>query len=262
MGRQVIPGGHPLFTPPHETLEVCQHERRPGTTVCLHCRHAARLAARARLKRVLLRGSAAAIVIATFIVAGALGATAIRDRVGSAPSAASSRSSVDPARQRAAGSARETAVAPTVIPSGTPASPRAAAAPAVTPAPRPAPPITPVLPMGKTQFPDSVIALRGDTDVVLSFDLTMVRTRRPAKFEQFVRATLPAVYGSTVRPWLAKIPDGGLAAQGDLLTELPSRGLRIPVGTGWALRLFPETRPGQEGPLVIRYRVSVVPERE
>jgi len=224
------------------------------------------VAARARLKRLLLRGSAAAIVIATFIVAGALGATAIRDRVGGAPSAAPSRSGGAQARRRAADSAREVAVAPTVIPSGGPTSAPATATAVTTspatPSPRPAPPITPVLSMGKTQFPDSVIAVRGDTDVVLSFDLTMVRTRRPEKFEQFVRATLPAIYGSAVKPALAKIPEGNLAAQGELLTELPSRGMRIPVGSGWMLRLFPETRPGQEGPLVVRYRVSVVPERD
>jgi hypothetical protein len=26
----------------------------------------------------------------------------------------------------------------------------------------------------------------------------------------------------------------------------------------WSIQLYPETRPGQDGPLVVRYRVSVV----
>jgi hypothetical protein len=62
-----------------------------------------------------------------------------------------------------------------------------------------------------------------------------------------------------VRDVLTKIPDGGLSSQGDLLGELPTRGMRIPVGSEWMIRLFPETRAGQDGPLVVRYRVSVVP---
>jgi hypothetical protein len=40
---------------------------------------------------------------------------------------------------------------------------------------------------------------------------------------------------------------------------MPAQGVRIPVNGTWMLRLFPETRPGQDGPLVIRYRVRVAP---
>jgi hypothetical protein len=113
--------------------------------------------------------------------------------------------------------------------------------------------------MGPSNLSDGVTAVRGDSEVVVSFDLTMVRTRRPDKFEQFVRATLPVIYGPGVRDFLTKIPEGGLARQGELLGELPKRGLRIPVSGEWMIRLFPETRPGQDGPLVVRYRVAVVP---
>jgi len=116
--------------------------------------------------------------------------------------------------------------------------------------------------MGSSDLPDGVTALRGDSDVVVSFDLTMVRTRRADKFEQFVRSSLPVIYGRGVRDLLARIPYGGLASQGELLTELPRRGMRIPVTGEWMIRLFPETRPGQDGPLVIRYRVAVVPTGE
>jgi hypothetical protein len=55
------------------------------------------------------------------------------------------------------------------------------------------------------------------------------------------------------------MPVGAIAEQGDLLTELPSRGVRIPLNGAWMVRLFPETRPGQDGPLVIRYRVRITP---
>ena len=112
--------------------------------------------------------------------------------------------------------------------------------------------------MGQSSLPDSVVAIRGDSEVVVSFDLMMIRTRRAQKFEQFVRSTLPQIYGRAATDALSKIPDGGLAAQGELLDELPKKGMRIP-GAGWTIRLFPETRPGQDGPLVVRYRVSVAP---
>src|SRR5690348_5625987 len=54
------------------------HERRPGTTVCLHCRHAARAVSRDRRKRLILRASAFAIVATTLGAVGVLGASAIR----------------------------------------------------------------------------------------------------------------------------------------------------------------------------------------
>src|SRR5581483_4005322 len=64
-----------------EPAIVCTHERRPGTTVCLHCRHEARLAAQAKRKRLLLRGSAVSAVVLSVFVVGALGAMALRGRV-------------------------------------------------------------------------------------------------------------------------------------------------------------------------------------
>jgi hypothetical protein len=94
--------------------------------------------------------------------------------------------------------------------------------------------------------------------VTLTFDTPKARTRRPEKFEQFVRMTLPSIYGKKVDSALATIPSGSLAHQGDLLTELPSRGMRIPVDSAWEIRVFPETRKGVEGPLVVRYRALAV----
>ena len=94
--------------------------------------------------------------------------------------------------------------------------------------------------------------------VTLSFDAPMLRTRIPVKFEIFLRSTLHQIYGKAIDSTLAAIPDGAIAAQGDLIAELPTRGIHIPVADGWRLDVFPETRPGQDGPLVVRYRAAGV----
>jgi hypothetical protein len=270
MGRHTIPRSKRswvLPTPP--STQVCTHERGPGTTVCLRCRHAERREARVRTKRLLLRGTAVAIVVGTFIAAGAVGATAIRAKVGAnraagrVDSAASTRAEVAPVVSAVDSAPAPTNVTPRAEKPATPAQNAVANRPAPAPVTRAtvaaAAPISPIIPIGRTDLPDSVTAIRTDSNVVVSFDLMMVRTRRAQKFEQFVRATLPAIYGRGARDALAKVPDGTLASQGDLITELPNKGLRIPVGTDWQIRLFPETRPGHDGPLVVRYRVSVVP---
>jgi hypothetical protein len=58
---------------------------------------------------------------------------------------------------------------------------------------------------------------------------------------------------------MRKLPFGAIATQGDLINELPTRGIRIPVDSAWVIRLVPETRTGKDGPLVVRYRVRLVP---
>jgi hypothetical protein len=123
-------------------------------------------------------------------------------------------------------------------------------------------PFAPVVPQGPSSLPDGQTAVRTDSLVTVSFDMPMIRTRIPAKFERLVRSTLPAVYGPSIDSVLSKIPEGGIARQGDLVSELPTRGVRIPVNAEWTIALYPETRPGQDGPLVIRYRVSVVGKTE
>jgi hypothetical protein len=57
---------------------------------------------------------------------------------------------------------------------------------------------------------------------------------------------------------LAAIPEGSLIGEGDLLTELPLRGIHLPLGAGYQLTVWPETRPGRDGPLVVSYRARVV----
>lgn len=231
----------------------------------MRCRHAARAEARLRLKRLFLRGSAVGVVVATFIAAGLVGATAIRAKVDDAAASRAAKASDPSNAAQPAASAPSSPVAPAPS-TGKQAAGSVAHGPAIAaPVPHTATatrgtaPIAPVLPMGSSDLPDGVTAMRGDSDVIVSFDLTMVRTRRADKFEQFVRNSLPVIYGRGVKDLLARIPYGGLASQGELLTELPRRGMRIPVTGEWMIRLFPETRPGQDGPLVIRYRVAVVP---
>jgi hypothetical protein len=116
--------------------------------------------------------------------------------------------------------------------------------------------------VGASTLRDGPTVIRADSVVTLSFDIPLIRTRIPAKFEHLVRTTLPAIYGRGVDTVLSKIAEGDIARQGDLLSELPKRGVRIPVNAAWMIALFPETRPGQDGPLVVRYRVSVVARAE
>jgi hypothetical protein len=55
---------------------------------------------------------------------------------------------------------------------------------------------------------------------------------------------------------LAAVKPGTLVGGDDLVTELPERGIRLAHPSGAALVLWPETRPGRDGPLVVAYRVT------
>jgi hypothetical protein len=159
------------------------------------------------------------------------------------------------------------AVTPPVAP---PAAPLAGplAAPAVVPPAAPTAainvvaragvPLALVIREGRTELKDSVLAQRTGDIVIVDFDLTMTRTRRRDKFERVLRETLPALYGPRVDSVLAAIPEGSLLGEGDLLTELPLRGIHLPLGTGYQLSLWPETRRGRDGLLVVSYRARVV----
>jgi len=238
---------------PRHSPQVCTHERGVGTTVCLHCRKEARLVAKDRRRRLMLRGAAGAIVVATGLAATALGATAIRTakRADSAQPKNPVKVALDSTRAPIDSAART----PTSAAAGSvTAIPPVTTAPVVAKATAP----VPTIPMGNSSLDGGISAERTDTAVTISFDMPMTRTRRAEKFEQLVRATLPNIYGRTIDSVLTAIPAGALAKQGDLLTELPSRGLRIPVDDAWEIRVFPETRKGVEGPLVVRYRAAAV----
>ena len=121
----------------------------------------------------------------------------------------------------------------------------------------PAPELAPVIGEGQSDLRDGIVAVRGGNEVKVFFDKPHTRTRRPEKFETIVRGTLPQIYGAVADSALAAIPEGGLVPRDGLLTELPTLGLTIPLRDGVSLRVWPETRPGQEGPLIVRYRATV-----
>lgn len=206
----------------------------------------------------MLRGAAVTIVIATFVTAGTLTATAVHKRnvakdsanaaapVDSTPVAAAAATPVD---STATQDTTQYAAQPTLA--GQPTPP-----PVIEP---PKPPFEPIVGRGQSPLVGGALAVRGDSEVVVTFDNETMRTRRAEKFEMVVRATLVSVYGAPMKEVLSSMQVGAIAEQGDLLTELPTRGVRIPVDGAWMVRLFPETRPGQDGPLVVRYRVRLAP---
>ena len=223
---------------PH-TPAPCPHDVGPGTTVCLRCRRDARAAARVRRYRLLARLGLAGLALSGFAAAGTAGANALQARRSADvadPAAKAPAPAKSAARDRGA-----KAEEPRAEPDAQPASP----------------PMWPVFAAGRAALGDDLFAMRDENMVTVHFDTPAKRTRRPEKFEAVVRASLAQVYGPAADSLLATIPQGSLTRGGDLLTELPTRGLRWPLGSGWTLELWPVTRPGQDGPLVVAYRTAV-----
>jgi hypothetical protein len=258
--------------------EACGHERRHGTTVCLLCRAEARIAARERRTQLFVRSVSATILLAALGAAGTVGLNAYRGRT-DAPRIARDIMSALPAAASAAPDSLSAAPAPTEVAAGpsapgtatdsqsvqvvahsatAPATPAAATTAPTAPV-APKAPIAPLLAEGKTVLPNGMVATRSDSVVTLAFDNPSSRTRQPEKFEQLLRTTLPKVYGPAIDSVLSKVPAGELMKDGNLVSDLPTRGIHVPVRDAWSLAVYPETRPGHDGPLVVRYRVSVVP---
>jgi hypothetical protein len=250
----------------------CTHDLGVGTTVCLRCRQEARQVARARQQWLLAKlGLTASALVGTYIVgASTINAWRAAARVSgihempAMVTTAITTSEIKPQGEpRAVLSApavpAATVVPATVVPATVvPATVvPAAAIKAIEPT---SAPLTLVVPEGRTELKDNVVAERAGDSVIVSFDLMMTRTRRRDKFERVLRETLPAVYGAPVDSILAAIPVGSLIGGGDLLTELPLRGIRVPLRTGYQLGVWPETRPGRDGLLVVRYRARMVKE--
>jgi len=247
----------------------CTHDLGPGITVCLRCRQEQRDAARANQQRLIALTGVAAMGLLGLYVMGASAVNAWRaatrtDTVQVAARASVVASSVNGARDvRQQG--ESASVAPAAAPTASLASMSVAEPPMTAPAPAPAAvaPAAPVSPLvlivreGRTDLPDSLIVHRGGDSVFVDFDTPATRTRRRDKFELVVRHTLPMVYGSAVDSVLRTIPDGGIVSGAGLLTELPKRGVHMRVADGWTLDLWPQTRAGQDGPLVIAYWARV-----
>ena len=122
---------------------------------------------------------------------------------------------------------------------------------AVTP---PLPALDPIVAQGRTELHDGIYALRSGDTVTVHFDTPEARTRRGEKFEQIVRATLPATHGAAAVELLAATPSGDLVGARDVVAELPARGIHLRTTDGRELSIWPETRPGRDGPLVVAYR--------
>lgn len=227
----------------------CPHEQRPGTRVCLHCRREARLAARAHRRRSLTRVGLAGVAAATLGAVGIAGATALHRMAPDllAPPGATSRISRQSTGATPAAQSAVTTASAGIADEPTPPSTSAA----TLGRPRP------VVGEGRSGLRDGMYAVRTGDTVIVHFDTPLARTRRPEKFERIVRATLPLVFGAAADSALGALPDGRIAGAGELLSDLPARGVRLPTAAGWTLTLFPETRPGEDGPLVISYRAAV-----
>ena len=216
----------------------CAHDLRPGTTVCLYCRAEERAVVRARRRRAAVRALAGGGALASVAAMVALGFTALR---GGSPDAVAA-----PAVAVIADTAVVAPSAATVALAGESAA-RAAAS------------VEPIVPAGRTALADGVFAEREGNVVTVNFDTQGSRTRRSDKFETVVRATLPAVLGDAGQAALDKVVAGGLVPPGGLLTAAQRGALQLPVGDGRVVRLTPQTRMGQDGPLVITYRVTLQP---
>jgi len=129
-----------------------------------------------------------------------------------------------------------------------PRAPTAAATPTT-------PTILPSIAEGRRELGDSMFAVREGPQVTVNFDTETLRTRFDWKFEGVVRATLPLVFGPEAREALDSIPAGTFVRGGDLMNELPTRGIPLKIGEH-TLRVWPITRPGRDGPIVVAYRAA------
>lgn len=184
-------------------------------------------------------------MLAVIAAVGIAGASALRARAAAgraAPSPELGDVSASSPRDTNATSSIVSVPSPVVT---APASPALATKPTA---------IAPLVPVGRTALRDTMVAERAGDTVRVTFDLAFSRTRRPDKFEAIVRSTLPQVYGPPADSALRALPEGAVARAGDLVTTLPERGFRIPLADGRTIAVWPETRAGRDGPLVVAYR--------
>ena len=213
------------------------------------------MAARQRRNRMLMRGGGIAVG------GGALVALTVGGLIAVAPWPRSTESAA-PAAARVVAPAKKSARA---HPKSEQPSPQPAPARSEPPLPPPAPvKAPPQLAIrsavdGRIELADSVFAERaGESEVTVHFDNGIWRTRFEEKFERLVRTTLPSLLGADAKAALDSVPQGQLVRGGDLMRDLPTRGIRIALpAPGRTLTIFPITRPGETGPLVVAYRATV-----
>lgn len=256
LGAKSRPDRRPVPTMSPGIPKECPHDLRPGVTVCLHCRRAEMDVSRAKVARVGVRAGAAGLVIAITVAFVVSGSDALRDsgdlQTGNPPSLETASlvgadspqdSLVSAAPNPVRGSALLMAAEPPVPP-------------AIKSTPRP---LAPLVAPGRTEVGDGLYIERAGETVTVHFDTPTTRTRRRDKFESVVRRTLPEVYGSAAEAILSSIPEGTLVDPTIMVTDIAERGrgVRLDSGDGWKFSLWPETRPGEDGPLVVSYRVAV-----
>jgi hypothetical protein len=265
---------------------TCQHERRPHTTVCLLCRRDERAAVLARRRRAIGRVGLIGLAVVFFSAGGVAAVTAMEGRWPSAPSLgrlpdAEGWFALARARTRdvIANLTRRASAAPVPIY----ASPIVTDSVALTDslsavsgtdsvlaalnealrraqdsaASASTPPLKPIVAEGRTPLRDGLVAVRTGDTVAVHFDTPLMRTRQPQKFEQLVRATLPSIYGAAVESVLATVAAGELIRGVDPTTTSAAHGVYLPLAAGWSIALWPETRPGRDGPLIITYRTAL-----
>jgi hypothetical protein len=272
-------------TPTYTAAWTCQHERRPHTTICLLCRRDERAAATARRRRALGRVSLIGLAVVFFSVGGLAAVTAMEGPWPGAPflgrwpaadnwfelARTRTRDVIATLTRRASAAPVPIYASPIVTDSVTLTDSVQAAAQndtvlaALNAALRLAqdsaaavPPLRPIVAQGRTELRDGLVAVRTGDTVAVHFDTPGARTRQPQKFEQLVRATLPAVYGVAADSLLASVAAGELIRGVDPTTTTDAtHGVYLPLSAGWSLALWPETRPGRDGPLIVRYRTTL-----
>ena len=91
-------------------------------------------------------------------------------------------------------------------------------------------PLVPVVAEGIiTVLADSVGVDRTGDTVDVHFDLMMIRTRRPEKFESVLRETLGEVYGDAGRGALATVPEGFVGDSAAMVDELAKARVVAPA---------------------------------
>ncbi len=264
---------------------TCHHERRPHTTVCLLCRRDERNAVLARRRRAVGRVSLIGLAVVFFSAGGVAAVTAVEGRWASAPflgrwevvdkwfdlARTRTRDAIANFTRRASAAPVPIYASPIVTDSVTLTDSVQVAAATDTvlaalnealrqaqdSAARAAPPLTPIVAHGRTALRDGLVAVRTGDTVSVHFDTPMLRTRQPQKFEQLVRATLPAIYGAAVDSILATVAAGHLIRGADPTMTTATHGVYLPLASGWSLALWPETRPGRDGPLIVTYRTAL-----
>jgi hypothetical protein len=247
---------------PPMPASTCAHDLGPGITVCLRCRQEQRDAARTRQQQMLGLCGVVAMGLLGIYVMGASAANAWHAATRPDTGHVAARASVVASSVSGGTEVKQQGDATASV--ATSASTTTAAV--LTSTPTPVAPVTPIaiqspvgilVSEGRTDLTESLVAERTGDSLVVDFDTPATRTRRRDKFEAVVRRTLPMIYGAPMDSVLRTIPEGGIVGSVDLLDELPKRGVHLPLGNGSTLDLWPETRPGQDGPLVVSYWARV-----